>query len=40
MTRRFTNTFALIIAILVTTTLMTPAVNVPADYIMLTAELA
>ncbi len=40
MTRLLTNAFVLTIAILVTTTLITPAVIVPANYIALSAELA
>ncbi len=40
MTRTFTNAFALVVAMLVTTALMTPTINVPADYVTLTAEIA
>ena len=39
MTRTF-NAFAILIAMLVTSALMTPAVIVPADQFLLTAEIA
>lgn len=39
MTRTF-NAFAIVVAILVTTTLMIPAVIVPADQFAITAEIA
>lgn len=39
MTRTF-NTFAILVAMLVTTILMAPAIIVPADQILLTAEIA
>ncbi len=40
MTRNFTNVFAIVAALLLTTALMTPAINVPADYVTLTTEIA
>lgn len=39
MTRTF-NSFAILVAMMVTTTLMAPAVIVPADQFALTAEIA
>ncbi len=40
MTRKLTNAFAIIFALLLTTTLMTSAITVPADQVILTAEIA
>lgn len=40
MTRNLTNAFTIVAALLMTTALMIPAVNVPADYTPLTTEIA
>jgi hypothetical protein len=40
MTRKLTNAFAIVFALLLTTTLMTPAITVPADEAILTTEIA